>query len=263
MNYNELGEPCNEGSPRQQSLYWIISLLSHENSKYSIGIYKKNFKGVKDRYPVYVDNTQNGSTTVKIDNALYESFKNAKIKFLNGNTFLRIPSYTFKNISQNEIKRICSLEDFNESFIKPVLNNVNMVITAEGDISKEQYNKQKDGVEYLNDDVKYSVFSDKMKEVGKKIKKNVAATGMAIAMATSKVDPYHKSSQSSYQNTKVERQYNQNQEIFKAAKKSLVSIINFCKKYGLNNSLQEASRLLPLLNKKMIAVSVKTKYFNY
>ena len=261
MNYNELGEPCNESSPRQQSLYWIISLLSHENSKYSIGIYKKNFNGVKDRYPVYVDNTQNGSTTVKIDDALYESFKSAKIKFLNGNTFLRIPSYTFKNVSQNEIKRICSLEDFNENFIKPVLNNVNMVITAEGDMSKEQYNKQKDGVEYLNDDVNYSVFSDKMKEVGKKIKKNVTATGMAIAMATSKVDPYHKSSQN-YQNTKIERQYNQNQEIFKAAKKSLDSIINFCKKYGLNNSLQEANRLLPLLNKKM-AASVKTKYFNY
>jgi hypothetical protein len=84
---------------------------------------------------------------------------------------------------------------------------------------------------------------------------------MAIAMATSKVDPYHKSSQN-YQNTKIERQYNQNQEIFKAAKKSLDSIINFCKKYGLNNSLQEANRLLPLLNKKM-AASVETKYFNY
>lgn len=222
----------------QQQIAIILNFLNpQKNNKingYTLGVFKEKIPGIenKGKRVIYVDNSQKGFTKVKID----EQIKN---RLGYKEDIISIPSYN--DLSPVEVKRILSLNDLEEQLIKPVLKNIDKVILINGDVSNASI-------------VTEGIFNN--------VKKGIVAAKMALALGTSKLDPNYKSSQNYQQNTKIERQYNQNQEIFKAAKKSLDSIINFCKKYSLNNSLQEANRLLPLLNKKM-AASVETKYFNY
>lgn len=237
-----------KGPSLQKDLYAIIRFLDPKlntsikgEDSYTFGVFVNNFVEKKDTR-VFVDNSNNGYTKIKLDTSLKE-------KLNTNNDFVTFKDYT-NLVKGSSIKRILSLKQLDEQVINPSLENIEKVVIIKNIIGKEEWNN-------LNS--KKSVVTE---GVFDNIKKGAAAARMALALGTSKLDPNYKSSQNYQQNTKIERQYNQNQEIFKAAKKSLDSIINFCKKYGLNNSLQEANRLLPLLNKKM-AASVETKYFNY
>jgi hypothetical protein len=207
---------------------------------------------------VYVDNSNEGKTIVGLDEPLRKELLKINNKYGEKDTAI-IDSYKKGDLSSEEVKRISSMNEFEKTFLEPTIKNIENIIVVYGSITREKL--QNEGNPKVNPSIASDVY-DKMKEVGNNVKKNLTIAGAAIAMGSSILDPNYKSSQNYQQNTKIERQYNQNQEIFKAAKKSLDSIINFCKKYGLNNSLQEANRLLPLLNKK-IAASVETKYFNY
>ena len=232
----------------QKDLYAIIRFLDPKlntsikgENNYTFGVFVNKFIENGDTR-VFVDNSNKGYTKIKLDSHLKE-------KLNINNDFVTFKDYT-NLIKGSSIKRILSLKQFEEQVINPSLKNIEKVITIKNIISKEQWNNLNNQKSVVTE----GVFDN--------VKKGVTAAKMALALGTSKLDPNYKSSQNYQQNTKIERQYNQNQEIFKAAKKSLDSIINFCKKYRLNNSLQEANRLLPLLNKKM-AASVETKYFNY
>ena len=226
---------------RQKQLGLIINFLNPQLNNQKPNVY--TLGAFREGLPKCIDNSQSGFTKITLDNSLKEYFNEQS-------NIMNIKSYNNNEISSKEVKRILTLSDLEEQLIKPILKDINTVVTVTGKISKEQWNNLNNQKSVVTE----GIFDN--------VKKGVTAAKMALALGTSKLDPNYKSSQNYQQNIKIERQYNQNQEIFKAAKKSLDSIINFCKKYGLNNSLQEANRLLPLLNKKM-AASVETKYFNY
>ena len=281
----------NGRDPLTPILYLIFNNGNNTNKNdYAIGLIdghafdllKPNFKYSGDK-TIFIGDKEWEDKPIRRKLRSKEEFKN----WISPNIDEEPPSngiykYHLNNIKSSDlgldgnfiIHPILGHDEYINNIVKPLAKKYDIIsikITGALNASKagERTWKHDDDVVNSSSEKKYSVFSDKMKEVGKKIKKNVAATGAAIAMATSKVDPYHKSSQNYQNNTKVE--INQNQQIIDRLINTVEGLKKTCeiinKNFNTTIGVEYINKfnviLQRLQNASVETTSVKTKYFNY
>jgi len=206
--------------------------------------------------------------------ALKNSFKDRKDWIQtdgSGKTKYILNNISIPKLGLNTIHPILGHDEYIKTIIEPLSKKYDIISVeisgAKENISRSEHWKKPDDI-----NIEPSIVSDaynKTKEIGKKIKKNVAATGAAIAMATSKVDPYHKSSQNYQNNTKVE--INQNQQIIDRLINTVEGLKKTCeiinKNFNTTIGVEYINKfnviLQRLQNVSVKTASVKTKYFNY